>query len=100
MRIEFTTTTGDGTNVEVLLLEDLGGTEVVADRVWTSDHQGGIWYGEELGVPIRARQLFSWVEESWAKPVIGGKYAEFHPYWQQRREAREWRAAREARDGN
>ena len=75
MRIEFQII-GDGTNVEVLLLDDLG----VRDRAYTADHKGGIHYGEERGVPINARQLFQWVEQSWCPPIIGGRYSALHPY--------------------
>ena len=97
MRIEFSTV-GDGTNVQVLLIEDLGQlgaerVEVTTDRIYTADHQGGIWYGEELGQPVSARQLFEWVEDSWAPPVIGGRYGKYHPYWTEREEKRKQREA-------
>ena len=82
MRIEFQNC-GDGTNVEILLLDDLG----VRDRAYSADHKGGIHYPEDRGIPINARQLFQHIEESWAKPIIGGRYGHLHPYW----------AAREAR---
>ena len=92
MKIEFGVI-GNGINVEVLLVEDLGDNEVVADRIYTADHQGGIHYGEERGVPISARQIFQWVEESWAKPVIGGRYGHMHPYWAEREAKREAKRA-------
>jgi hypothetical protein len=82
---------GDGTNVQVSLLEDLGGVEVVADRLYTADHQGGIHYGEDRKVPISARGLFAWVDGSWADPIIGGRYASAHPYWAEREAARKRR---------
>jgi hypothetical protein len=96
MKIEFAII-GDGTNVQVLLLEDLGflGTEHVEtpiDRIYTADHQGGLHFGEDRGVPISARDLFEWVESCWAPPVIGGRYAYLHPYWAERAEARKRRA--------
>jgi hypothetical protein len=81
MRIEFSNL---GTNVEVCLIDDVG----VVDRVYTADHQGGLHYDE---VPISARNLFNWVEESWYPPIIGGKYAGFHPYWHERAEKRRQR---------
>lgn len=86
MRIEFAATPGP--NVEVRLLEDLSGSEVLCDRVYTADHKGGMWYGVEMGVPIRVAEIFSWVEDCWSPPVIGGRWARFHPYWQERAEKR------------
>jgi hypothetical protein len=91
MKIEFKTC-GDGTNIEVLLLEDVDGRESVVDRIYTADHQGGLHFGEDRGVPISARDLFEWVESCWAPPVIGGRYAYLHPYWAERAEARKRRA--------
>jgi hypothetical protein len=96
MKIEFSVANTDGTNVEVLLIEELGGAEVVADRIWTSEHRGGLHFGEEHGVPVSARGLFQWVEEVWEKPVIGGRYSALHPYWSEREERRKAREAREA----
>ena len=86
MRIEFQTI-GDGTNVEVSLIEDIS----TLDRIYTADHKGGLHYGEERGVPIRVADLFEWVEESWAPPIIGGRYGRFHPYWHEREEKRKQR---------
>ena len=63
MKIEFRTC-GDGTNIEVLLVENLGGAEIVVDRIYTADHAGGIHYGQDQGVTISARQLFEWVKAS------------------------------------
>lgn len=83
MRIELQTI-GDGTNVEILLLDDLG----VRDRAYTADHTGRFHYGE---APINARQLFQHIEETWAKPIIGGRYGRFHPYFAQREEKRKAR---------
>ena len=80
MRIEFATI-GDGTSVEVRLLEDLGGTEVVSDRIYTADHQGVLHFG----VPLSARGLFRLLEKGCRPPVIGGKFAAYHPYWAERR---------------
>ena len=87
MKIEFSTI-GDGTNVEVSLLEDLGGTDHTVDRIYTADHQGGLHFDMERGVPCHAQQLFQWVEDSWAKPIIGGRYGHLHPYWYERKEKR------------
>ena len=90
MRIEFATV-GDDTNVEVNLIEDLGGDEVRVDQIFTADHQGGIHFGEDRGQPIHARYLFQWVEESWAPPIIGGRYGHLHPHWHEREEKRKAR---------
>ena len=84
MRIEFATI-GDGTSVEVRLLEDLGGTEVVSDRIYTADHQVRIHFGVNFGVPLSARGLFRLLEKGCRPPVIGGKFAAYHPYWAERR---------------
>jgi hypothetical protein len=83
MIIEFSNV-GDGTNVEVSLVDDLG----VKDRIFTADHKGGVHYGDDQKVPVSARQLFEWVEDSWYPPIIGGKYAASHPYWHERAEKR------------
>lgn len=91
MKIEFATI-GDGTNVEVLLLEDLCGTDSVVERIYTADHRGGVHYGEDRGVPVSARSLFQWVEDNWYPPIIGGPRACLHPYWAERAEARKRRA--------
>jgi hypothetical protein len=32
--------------------------------------------------------LFQHIEESWAKPIIGGRYSALHPYWHEREEKR------------
>lgn len=93
MKIEFRIC-GDGTNVEVLLLEYLGGSESVVDRICTADHAGGIWFGNDQLEPVSVRQLFEWVEDCWAPPVIGGRYGRWHPYWQERKDARVRREAR------
>ena len=86
MRIEFATC-GNGTNVEILLLDDLG----VRDRAYSADHTGRFQYGEDRGIPINARQLFQHVEETWAPPIIGGRYGRFHPYFAEREEKRKAR---------
>jgi hypothetical protein len=102
MRIEFSYC-GNGTNIEVFLIDQLdagwppaagpgSAAEAVVDRIYSADHAGGIHYPEERGIPINARQLFQWVEDSWAPPIIGGRYSAHHPYW---RECEEKRKARE-----
>jgi hypothetical protein len=83
MRIEFASI-GNGANVEILLLDDFG----VRDRVYSADHTGCFQYGE---TPINARQLFQFIEETWAKPIIGGRYGHLHPYWNEREEKRKAR---------
>ena len=89
MRIEFSTI-GDGTNVEVSLIDNDGFAQ---DRVYTADHKGGLHFGDDQKVPVSARQLFEWVEDSWAPPVIGGRYGKYHPYWTEREEKRKQREA-------
>jgi hypothetical protein len=86
MKIEFQTV-GNGTNVEVLLIDDFG----VYDRAYSADHQARFHYPEDRGIPINARQLFQHVEETWAPPFIGGRYGRFHPYWAEREEKRKAR---------
>ena len=91
MRIEFSYC-GNGTNTEVRLVEDLawadGETlfESTVDRIYSADHAGGFHYPEDRGIPINARQLFQTVEETWAPPIIGGRYSALHPYWEERRQ--------------
>lgn len=75
MRIEFATI-GDGTNVEVLLIDDTG----VVARAYTTDHRGGIHYNVE----IQVRELFQWVQDFWSPPIIGGHYSHLHLYWAER----------------
>jgi hypothetical protein len=94
MRIEFRTC-GSGTNIEVLLLEDLGGTESVVDRIHTAQNAGDIHYEQDRDIPVSARQLFEWVEDCWAPPVIGGRFGWLHPYWNERKEARRRREVHE-----
>ena len=99
MKIEFSAI-GDGTNIQVTLLEELGSVETVVDHIYTSEHQGGLHFDEEGGVPIDARQIFEWVEDCWKKPAIGGRYSSLHPYWREREEKRCKRAGRVATDAN
>ena len=91
MRIEFSYC-GNGTNVEVFLIDRLDAgeppAEAVVDRIFTADHQARFHYPEDRGIPINARQVFQAVEETWAPPVIGGRYAASHPYWVEREEKR------------
>ena len=89
MRIEFSTI-GDNTNIEVRLIDNDGFTE---DRVYTADHKGGLHFGDDQKVPVSARQLFEWVEDSWAPPIIGGRHSKYHPYWTEREEKRKQREA-------
>jgi hypothetical protein len=95
MIIEFAIV-GDGTNIEVLLIDRLDAgeppAEAVVDHIYTADHKGGIHYGDDQKVPVSARQLFEWVEDSWYPPIIGGKYSNLHPYWTERAEKRKARA--------
>ena len=90
MIIEFSII-GDGTNVEVSLIDD---DNLPVDRFYTADHKGSIHYDDDRKVPISARQLFEWVEDNCTPPVIGGKYGHLHPYWTERMEKRKAREMR------
>src|ERR1019366_1706335 len=72
MIIEFAIV-GDGTNIEVLLIDRLDAgeppAEAVVDHIYTADHKGGIHYGDDQKVPASARQLFEWAEDSWHPPT-------------------------------
>ena len=87
MKIEFGTI-GDGTNIEVSLIDN---DDLPLDRVYTADHRGGLYFDEERGVSVNAANLFEWVEDCWAKPIIGGRYGHLHPYWHEREEKRKQR---------
>lgn len=81
MRIEFQTI-GDGTNVQVLLIdEQIPGWGTVA-LFYTSQHHFDLTYSAEgMPYPWESRSLFSALEEMSAQPKIGGYFADFHPYW-------------------
>ena len=96
MRIEFSYV-GNGTNSAVRLVEDLTSVDGVAsfestvDHIFTADRQARFHYPEDRGIPVNARQLFQTVEETWAPPIIGGRYGRFHPYFAEREEKRKAR---------
>ena len=81
MKIEFSTI-GDGTNVQVALLEDLGDIEVVKDRFYTKDHHLNLGGGYRW----RSEDTFFRLEDILQPPIIGGKWADHHPYWHEREE--------------
>ena len=85
MKIEFASI-GDGTNIEVLLIDEIG----TRDSFYSSDRQVGFHWDK---VPVHAKQLFQTLEEGLAPPVIGGRFAKFHPYWREREEKRKARHA-------
>jgi hypothetical protein len=89
VRIEFALL-GDGTNVEVLLLEDLGGWESVRDRFSTATHQ--FPFCMVPGSPqCDYEETFYDLELVMQPPKIGGRYAWLHPYWHERAEKRRLR---------
>ncbi len=86
MKIEFSTL-GEGTNIQVALLEMLGETEVVKDRFYTDAHHlnlGG-------GYCVKAEDLFLRLEDILPPPIIGGEWGHLHPYWHEREERRKRR---------
>jgi hypothetical protein len=94
MIIEFSYV-GNGTNIGVFLIDRLDAgwppAEAVVDRIFTADRQARFHYPEERGIPVNARQVFQAVEETWAPPIIGGRYGRFHPYFAEREEKRKAR---------
>ena len=104
MRIEFSTI-GDGTNVEVTLFEMLGDAEVVKGRFYSAQHQ--IAFSDDFGAVCRpgwreplitppdnfnVEHIFMVAEVIMDKPIIGGQFAAFHPYWHERKERRNRRS--------
>lgn len=84
MRIEFAAI-GDGANVEVLLLEDISGSEVKKDRFYTQQRQ--FQFCARPGKPeyMSCEKFFAYLEEMMLPPVIGGNYAYLHPYREERK---------------
>ena len=87
MKIEFASI-GDGTNVQVSLIEHLGAGDptdgTILDRYYTATHHvnlGG-------GYPLQARDMFARLEDFLPKPVIGGSMSHLHPYWKEREEVK------------
>ena len=97
MKIEFGII-GDGTNIQVLLLEELGGSELLRDRFYSRDHQLQICARPSKPEYMSCERFFAYLEETLSAPIIGGKYGAQHPYWQERLEKRQRRAAQEASD--
>jgi hypothetical protein len=83
MKIEFAVV-GDGTNVEVRLSEELSGCEVTKDRFYTQQHQLQICARPGKPEYMLCEKFFIYLEEVLPLPVIGGRYAHLHPYWQER----------------
>lgn len=94
MKIEFSTI-GDGTNVQVTLLDSPGSWEAVVDRFYTEQHQFQICARPSKPEYMSCEKFFAYLEEVVSKPVIGGKYGYLHPYWHEREEKRKAREQHE-----
>jgi hypothetical protein len=92
MKIEFSTI-GDGTNVRIALLEELGGSDTARDSFYTRQHQFTICARPDKPEYMSCEQFFAYLEEVLPFPIIGGKYGHLHPYWVERGKKREQRAA-------
>lgn len=86
MKIEFALA-GNGTNVEVTLLDDVG----TVDRFYTVQHQFQICARPSKPEYMPCKQFFAYLEDTLAPPVIGGQYSASHPYWYERSEKRKAR---------
>jgi len=90
MKIDFSLI-GDGTNIQVSLVEMLGETERVKDRFYTQQHQFQICARPSKPEYMSCEKFFAYMEETAAPPVIGGEYGHLHPYWAEREAARKKR---------
>lgn len=83
MRIEFQTI-GDGTNIEVLLIDEIEPGLGIVKRFYTCAH------GFECRItePI-TEEWFVEVYSLCPPPIIGGQFARFHPYWKDHPEQKE-----------
>lgn len=75
MRIEFGTI-GNGTNVEVMLIDEKEPGWGIVDRFYTAAHG----FDLQIDAPLD-REWFFGLEDVLPKPIIGGQFADFHPYW-------------------
>lgn len=69
-------------NTEVRLVDDDGN---IIDRFYTSEKN------LELPCGVDVREQFEMLEDRLPKPLIGGEFGNLHPYWSQRKEAKERR---------
>jgi hypothetical protein len=94
MKIEFAAV-GDGTNVEVLLIDCLDAgwppAEAVVDRFYTACHQFQICARPSKPEYMSCKQFFMYLEDVLVPPVIGGRYSALHIYWAERAEKRKAR---------
>jgi hypothetical protein len=89
MKIEFSYC-GNGTNIEVSLIEDLGGTEHTFDKFWTATHRFPFCMVPGSSACDYAQTFYD-MEAVMAPPIIGGHYGHLHPYWAERAEKRKVR---------
>lgn len=89
MKIEFSLI-GDGTNIQVALLEMLGETEVVRDRFYSSRHNFPFCMVPN-SPECDYEETFYGLEEVMGPPKIGGELGHLHPYWAEREAARKKR---------
>jgi hypothetical protein len=88
VKIEFSIV-GDGTNIQVSLLEEMGGLERVKDRFYTQEHHIHTlgWFSDPV-LFSGVERIFENLEEVLQPPIIAGKWGHLHPYWEQRRAVR------------
>lgn len=84
MKIEFSIL-GDGTNVQVALLETLGETEFIKDRFYTALHRFPLCM-PRTGCDYE--RTFYDLEDVMDPPKIGGALGHLHPYWAERAEVK------------
>lgn len=89
MKLEFSLI-GDGTNIQVALLEMLGEMEVVRDRFYSIDHQV-IFAAPDDHHSWYVEPAFEYLEERMKPPIIGGNLGHLHPYWAEREAVRKRR---------
>jgi hypothetical protein len=87
VRIEFAVI-GDGTNVQVSLIDEKEPGWGIVDRFYTASHEMQVTSFKTEDVPFHAKATFEMAEAFLAPPVIGGQFAPFHPYWKEREQAR------------
>jgi hypothetical protein len=86
MKLEFSLL-GDGTNVQVALLEMLGETETVKDRFYTATHKFPLCLIPN-SPQCEYEETFYDLEGVMEPPKIGGSLGHLHPYWHEREEVK------------
>jgi hypothetical protein len=89
MKIEFASI-GDGTNIQVSLIEMLGDSEVIKDRFYTAQHSFPLCMVKTMNAEEYVQTFYD-LEEVMSKPIIGGCWSHLHPYWAEREERRKRR---------